>query len=283
MDAASIIGDITAVTKRWTKQRKAEERKASAAQRRPYLYRRRDTIKDAAWDTMEAAYLKTSDNGALPAQARQIMYVARGPIQDRTGEPLDDKYFTQTLLPDFMNEHPRETADWDVVFDAREHFFEPHTGVEVPLGTLDVRQYLRGRRDAPIRTRGLFPARRPGDRFGAVLFCEKAGFLPLFHHVRLAERYDLAIMSTKGTSVVAARMLVDQLCGANGIPLLILHHFDKSGFSILGTLQQDNRRYQFKNRGQVIDLGLHLRDVRKWGLEAERVYLNDTRKVRDNR
>ena len=40
----------------------------------------------------------------------------RGPIQEKTGEPLDDKYFTQTLLPDFMNNNPELTASWDVVY-----------------------------------------------------------------------------------------------------------------------------------------------------------------------
>ena len=33
-----------------------------------------------------------------------------------------------------------------------------------------------------------------------MLFIEKEGFLPLFEAVHLAERYDLAIMSTKGMS-----------------------------------------------------------------------------------
>ena len=44
--------------------------------------------------------------------------------------------------------------------------------------------------------------------------------MPLFEAVKLAERYDLAIMSTKGMSVTAARELVDVLCGDHGIPLL---------------------------------------------------------------
>ena len=66
--------------------------------------------------------------GTLPAHARQIMYAARGEIQRLTGRTLDDQYFTQQLLPDFMNEHPSATAEWDVVFDARGHFHEPHTG-----------------------------------------------------------------------------------------------------------------------------------------------------------
>jgi hypothetical protein len=48
----------------------------------------------------------------------------------------------------------------------------------------------------------------PGGRYGALLFCEKEGFNELFREVQLAEHYDLAIMSTKGVSVTAARRLV---------------------------------------------------------------------------
>jgi hypothetical protein len=283
MDADSIIADVTAVTKKWTKQRKAEQRRRSAAARRPYVYSCRATIKDAAWACMGAAYLKASSNSTLPAHARQIMYAARGPIQDRTGEPLDDKYFTQTLLPDYMNEHPSETAGWDVVFDARGHFREPHTARNVPLGTLEVRGYLRGsRREVVSRSQGLFPTQGPANRFGAVLFIEKEGFLPLFRRVRLAERYDLAVMSTKGMSVVAARHLIDGLCGRYGIPLLTLHDFDKAGFSILGTFRRDNRRYHFSHPIEVVDLGLRLADVRACGLESEDVHITDSWKVRTN-
>ena len=91
---------------------------------------------------MEAAYLKASSGGTLPAHARQIMYAARGEIQRRTGRRLDDQYFTQTLLADYLNENPDKAEEWDVVFDARGHFEEPHTGRIVPLGTIDVREYL---------------------------------------------------------------------------------------------------------------------------------------------
>jgi hypothetical protein len=37
---------------------------------------------------MEEAYNKVSDNGRLPANARQIMYAARPYIQEKTGKPL---------------------------------------------------------------------------------------------------------------------------------------------------------------------------------------------------
>jgi hypothetical protein len=55
---------------------------------------------------------------------------------------FSDQYFTQVLLPDYLREKPDATGDWDVVFDARGHFAEPHTAALLPLGTLEVRQYL---------------------------------------------------------------------------------------------------------------------------------------------
>jgi hypothetical protein len=165
-----------------------------------------------------------------------------------------------------------------VVFDARGHFHEPHTGRTVPLGTIEVRRYLRdvAEHTLPELQVGLpepaiFPTCGPDHRYGAILFVEKEGFQPLFRAVHLAERYDLAIMSTKGLSVTASRLLVDRLCAASDVPLLVLHDFDKSGFSILGTLRRDTRRYAFRNRIEVVDLGLRLEDVEDSKLETEDV------------
>ena len=84
----------------------------------------------------------------------------------------------------------------------------------------------------------------PSGRYGALLFIEKEGFGDLFAKTKLAERYDIAIMSTKGVSVTAARRLVDHLCARYSIPLFVLHDFDVSGFTILRTLHCSTRRYQ---------------------------------------
>jgi hypothetical protein len=54
----------------------------------------------------------------------------------------NSQYFTQHLLPDYMDEYPDKTANWDVVFDARGHLREPHTGLMIGLGTLEVRRYI---------------------------------------------------------------------------------------------------------------------------------------------
>lgn len=141
---ADVINDaVRAVTKDWAKQRKAEERNARASLNRRFALVRssRITIREAAFEVMEEGYLAASDNGSLPVKPRQIMYAARPAILNMTGElELSDSYFTQGLLIDYMEQY--DCDDWDIVWDARGHFIEPHTGIETALGTLEVRQYL---------------------------------------------------------------------------------------------------------------------------------------------
>ena len=79
-------------------------------------------------------------------------------------------------------------------------------------------------------------------------------------------------MCTKGMTVAAARELADKMCYDHDIPLLLLHDFDKAGFSIAGTLQRDTRRYEFQNSITTVDLGLSLEDVRTMRLESEYQY-----------
>ena len=280
-DADALLDVVTAVTRTWTRQRKAElrDRSREISRRDALARRRRVTIKDAAWQVMGAAYRHASANGTLPANARQIMYAARPDILRLTRrEQLDDDYFTQTLLPDYMAEHPDETAEWDVVYDARGHFAEPHTDRLISLGTINVRGYLRevathapprGLIDPDLPPLPIFPTCGPKHRYDAVLFLEKEGFGDLLRAARIAERYDLAIMSTKGLSNTAARRLVDHLCAEFNLPLLVLHDFDRSGFSIVGTLQRATRRYTFKNDLRVIDIGLRLADVDAYDLQTE--------------
>lgn len=95
--------------------------------------------------------------------------------------------------------------------------------------------------------------------------------MPLFEEVKLAERYDIAIMSTKGVSNIASRQLVDRVCSSD-CPLLVLHDFDVDGFKILASLQRSTRRFQFSGAVNVIDLGLRLADVEQYALESEDVH-----------
>jgi hypothetical protein len=272
--ADAILGLTKSVTKDWTKQRKAEERNASAAGARMtrMIRSQRMTIKEAAFQVMEEAYHKASAGGSLPVNPRQIYYAARRSILLETGrDALESGYFLQTLLPAYMAEY--DCDNWDLIWDARGHFAEPHTGTTVPIGTLQVRQYVGDRprlgNAVEINSEALYPTKGPEHRYSNVLFVEKEGFDPIFDASRIAERFDIAIMSTKGMSTTAARLLLDRLVDRGVKQVLALHDFDISGFSICGTLGTDSGRYRFDNAVSVIDIGLRLADVERLDLLHE--------------
>ena len=241
------------------------------------------TVKAAAYQVMEQAYLKASSGGTLPANARQIMYAARPLIIELTGKTTpwsDSATFTQGHLNDYIAENSDKCAKWDVVFDDRGHFTEPHTGKSIGIGTLKVRGYIQGWHQSIGLGRKLpevaveLETHGPALRYRFALFIEKEGFMPLLEKAQIAERYDLAIMSTKGMSTTSARKLTEQLSN-DGVTILVLHDFDKVGFTICHTLQNDTRRYQFKSAPKVIDIGLRIGDVEELGLEKEAVEYKD--------
>jgi DNA topoisomerase VI subunit B len=283
---------ILKCTASWSRVRRADERHADKEERTRARMERATklTFKAAAWQVIPEAYRKAStDFKYRGIPARQVWYKAR-PLLLKLGIDeglLKDVRFTQHFLPDFIKANPELTKEWDVVYDARGKLTEPHTGRAVPLGTLHVRSYMAKTNSfaAGWLSRPTLPELRPTGcethgpqhRFGALLFIEKEGFEELFASIKLAQRYDIAILSTKGLTTTAARQLVDNLTGyANSVlkhnlPLFVLHDFDKSGMSILGTFTRQSRRYAYEHSLKVIDLGLRLDDVEAMGLLSEPV------------
>jgi DNA topoisomerase VI subunit B len=186
---------VRSVTKSWTEEKRHADRqgrlRASALERLRKAQKPKEiTIKEAAYQVMEEAYLMASGNKQLPANARQIMYAARSRVLALIGKSWENSsYFTQTLLPDFMEASPELTADWDVVYDSRGRFVEPHTDKRVDLGTLAVRRYIGDWHaggidlapeiniDHSVATCG------PQNRYRFALFIEKEGFYPVLKRV----------------------------------------------------------------------------------------------------
>ncbi len=143
----------------------------------------------------------------------------------------------------------------------------------MPIGTLQVREYfgdrLRLGDPVEIDPNQLYPTKGPEHRYNTVLFVEKEGFGPIFQASQLADRFDVAIMSTKGMSTTSARLLLDRLVDRGVEKILVLHDLDVSGFSIFGTLGTNSRRYTFENEVPIIDIGLRLCDVDELGLLHE--------------
>ncbi len=273
----SLESALKGVCKEWKRAKRRQDRVSGHSLNRMRYRSYRTTIREAAYRVMEEAYQKASGGGKYPANARQIYYAARPKILELTDKAeLGSQYFCQVLLKDYLDDYGN---DWDVVFDARGHFVEPHTEKIIGLGGIDVRQYINDFTQGEFNTTPIQkPATRidtvgPHLRYGAVLFIEKEGFAPLLEAAKIAERYDIAIASTKGMPVAALCDLLGKI-RHYGIKAYVVHDFDKAGFSIVKTLRQGARGS--RGHGDVVDLGFRLDDIE--GLERESVgYPSDPR------
>ncbi len=274
--ADALASVVRSVGKSW-KQAKQRADREDRVSRRDLSYMRggysRTTIREVAFRVMEAAYLKASGDGRYPANARQIYYTARPSIlAEADADSLDSQYFTQELLKSYLEQR---RPGWDVVYDARGHFAEPHREGRdrqqpIGLGGAEVRAYVSqftgdALEETPIlRSPRLLPTVGPRHRFGGVLYIEKEGFDPILKAAGIEDRYDLSLASTKGMVVSAAC----DLLGEMQLPVYVVRDFDKSGFSMVSALRRGTRGSR-KRPLRVIDLGLRLADIE--GLEREPV------------
>jgi hypothetical protein len=233
---------------------------------------------------LPGAYAHASGDGKYSVSKRQLYYACREEFKNQTDRELEYSYFANTLLVQYLNRHP-ETAAWKITADPRGTLTIPNSAheVRVPVGTIQIDNHLhkatrrhRSFDDLNVGVDIQWPSLAAGQRYQAVLYIEKEGFGPILEEARIAERFDLAIMSCKGQSVVAARRFVDEVCAVGGgVPLLVVHDFDKYGFEISQRLttvsfwaeENDRVTYKFNNEIDVRDLGLRLDDVEEYELE----------------
>jgi hypothetical protein len=274
------------VTKEWTKQRKAEEKGTKSRYSRAYIYSDRVNFTDVCNKILPGAYDHASGGGKYSVSKRQLYYACRENFKNLTGRQLEYDYFANTLLVQYRNRHPKETAPWKITADPRGTLIIPNAShrIRIPVGTLQIENHLReaGKSHEPFGDLdgGIdieWPSIAGGQRYQGVLYVEKEGFGPILEEARIAERFDLAVLSCKGQSVVAARLFVDMVCAyGRGVKLLTVHDFDKAGFeiaqrltSISGWMEENDRiTYEFQNEIDVHDLGLRLTDVQKYKLEG---------------
>ena len=278
---------VLGATKKYTKQRKAEMRDSRAHSNRRHMYARvRVPHTDVAHGILPEAYKHASGGGTLPVAKRQLYYAAREMFRKATGREITYQRFA-ALVVQYVNTHPSSTASWRLTADPRGTLLIPNAWQEtrIPCGTTDIDDHLHG-----INTESLcnverlpsvpkqWPSLAPGQRYRAVLYIEKEGFEPLLRQARIAERFEIAVLSCKGQSVVAARKFVDQVCRVDGgVPLFVVHDFDVFGFFIGARLtsvseeaeEQGRVAYRFRNEINVTDFGLRLADAQKYNLVDE--------------
>lgn len=284
MDSSDLMDAVTSVTKEWTKQRKAEERGRRSSRSRKYVYSNRVNFTDVAARILPAAYQHASGDGQYPVAKRQLYYASREKFRERTMREITYDYFAN-LLTKFINQNPDATSDWRITADPRGTLIIPNasTEVKIPCGTIQIDDHLQdASRDSTLINATNIPVEYPslkaGVRYQGVLYIEKEGFGPILEQARIAERFHVAILSNKGQSVTAGRKFVDHVCYVGGgVPLFIVHDFDKAGFEISQNLTrvsdaaQEGERvtYHFQNEINAFDLGLRLRDIEEYELEHE--------------
>jgi hypothetical protein len=264
-----IIQALDGVGKKWTRQIKAEERRPAARRHRASMYTvSRRSLKSICFEHMREAWDKASDGGRLPTHWRQVFYVMR-PLCDEhphSDRPLLDTTF-KNILESYLEEYQ---PGWDVLRGARGVFKEPHAADNdngLALSTMNVRGYQAERASPTLNALSWrFPTAGAENRIAAVLICEKEGFDELLMAEQVPERFDLALMSTKGISAIAARDLARGL----GVPCFTLHDLDKNGFVMAAG-------FPF-----ATDIGIHMEDVDERGLAPEDQYHQNQAKTYDN-
>lgn len=132
---------------------------------------------------------------------------------------------------------------------SRGHLIEPHTNELVPLGTREVDAY-----------------KVPLWLYDKILFIEKKGFDDILQKSGIAAKYDVAILSSQGYAVDAAKMLMSKAKRNAPMTFLCLHDADPHGYNIARRVGHATRR---SGRIQVIDIGLKLQDAVEMDLMVE--------------
>ena len=218
-----------------------------SAQRRCQQTRPKVTLKDAVFEVLPEAYAKAT-GGNLPVSARSLLYAARPLVQQYTDAELGHNYFSQDLLVEYQREHGRLDL---LYYDPRGNLHEPHTGKSVPLGTREIDEY-----------------RLPFCTFDKILFIEKEGLQPVLDAARLADRYDMAIVSGKGYPTEAARAVFDQANRRGGYRMFVLHDADVDGYGIARTMREATARMPTYDV-DVVDIGLTVQEAIGRDLQTE--------------
>lgn len=197
---------------------------------------------------MDEAIEKASGGGLYKFSQRQLYYAIRPYVMNAIEKQPDYNYFCR-LLTEYENEY----GDVKGLYrDPRGTLYHPHLNQEIPLGTIAVNNY-----------------ERPKWTFNKILYCEKEGFFPILRDAKFPERFDCALLSSKGYASRAVKDLFD-LLGETDEEILFfcIHDSDSAGTMIYETLQEETLS-RAGRKVKVINLGLDPWEAINMGLEIE--------------
>ncbi|MGK0466474.1 hypothetical protein [Clostridium sp.] len=219
---------------------------------------KKDTQKYIIYENLDAAVKKASGDGNYKFSQRQLYYVVRPFIAEHLEVELNYENFNN-ILTNYETDHGEIEG---LYRDSRGSLYTPHSQETIPIGTLSVEAYVR-----------------PKLEFNKILYIEKEGFFEILKDYKFSEKFDCALLTSKGYASRAAKDLIDKL-GEDGededeeIQVLCVHDCDKAGTMIYQTLQEKTKT-RGKRKVKIIDLGLNPEEVKEMNLEVEKVEENN--------
>lgn len=220
--------------------------------------RRKDSVgtvarvsqKDVILTNMKASIQKASGDGQYRYSLRQLFYAVRPYMLEQLGKEPDYNYFAQ-IVTDLEAELG---ADLPGLYrDARGVIYHPHTGEEIPLGTINVENYSR-----------------PAWTFNKIVYSEKEGFFSILRDTGWPERNDCALLTSKGFASRAARDVIDLIGQTQEeIYFFCIHDADASGTMIYQALTEATRA-RGARKVHVINLGLDPWEALDMDLQVEK-------------
>jgi hypothetical protein len=241
----AIFGAIKPLYKEGERQRRMSRRRAP----RPSYFEPEPKVsqKEVVFEVLPRAIRNAGTNFS-----RRDLYYATRPLayahdEWEGGKTLGYGYFSQGLLTEYQEMRGPIVGLWS---DARGHLLEPHTGNSVALGTREVAAYAF-----------------PDYTFNKILYVEKEGEVSKLKAAKLAERYDMAIVSGKGYPAEAVRTLFERAEGGDH-QLFVLHDADIDGYNIARVMREATRRMPGYSV-EVVDIGLTVEDALEMNLDPE--------------
>jgi hypothetical protein len=237
-DFGRFLGDIAAVTQKASRKLKANLNKGNE----------KSTI---ILNNLKAGVRKASGNGKYRYSLRQLYYALRPYVMEESGEDGELDY---THFASIITKIESDAGDLPGMYrDPRGVLYHPHTQETIPIGTIAVEQYKR-----PVWT------------FRHVLYIEKEGLFEVLKQAHFPERYDCALLSSKGFASRAVRDLIDLLGEHHeDVNVYCLHDADGPGTKIYealqeGTLAREARKIKIHNLGlepwEGLEMGLQVEE-----------------------
>jgi hypothetical protein len=219
------------------------------------------TFTAAVKTVLDDAIAYVSDNGEIRYGQRHLFYRVREQVQGIAPQLEELKWGRFCCIVAEIEEERGHDLP-GMYRDYRGVIYHPHLHEDIPLGTLSVEQY-----------------ERPEWTFNKILYIEKDSFFQTLKEAGFPERYDCALLTSKGQATRAVKDILD-LLPESGEPIKVCLAHDADGYGTVIYDKTQNATIARPGRKvEIVNFGLEPEEALAMGLEPEAVKRKNNKKV----